>query len=182
MPRTKMDDLAEKLNVENGFATEREAEVKPPKKKTFKNGDMIKVQSVNSGKLVYADNVSGEVYRWMAFGEVEEVEYSDLLRMIKERKILFKPSAIVLDKEFIEQNKVLTDLYSSLYTPKEIKDIFLLEPNAMRAKIESLPANIKDKVRDVGASMIDSGRLDSVQRIKVLDEIFGTRLLLKVAQ
>lgn len=184
MPRTKMDALVDELEKEDGFNVDNGAAAKSvaPKKKVFKDGDVVRVASVVAGRLVYVDDVTGNKYTWLSFGDVEEVEYSDLLRMIKKRQILFKPSAIVLDKEVIEQNKVLSELYSSLYTPKEIREILQLEPNQLKSKLESLPENVKENVKNVASVMIGKGTLDSVAKIKVLDEVFGTKLLLKLAQ
>ena len=181
MPRTKMDDLVSKLNNEEIFDN-REAEVQSPKKKIYRDKDKVKVASVVAGSLVYADDITGNKYEWPEFGYVEEVEYADLLRMIKKRQILFKPSAIVLDKDVIEQNKTLYDLYGRLYTPEEIREVLALDPSSLKAKIESLPENVKENVKNVAVVMIDNGELDSVAKIRVLDEIYGTRLLMKVAQ
>jgi hypothetical protein len=182
MPRTKMDNLVKELNAEDGFNQEEAAVEQPLKKRIYKNGDMVKVSSVVAGVLVYSDEVTGNKYTWPSFGDVEEVEYSDLLRMIKKRQVLFKPSAIVLDKDLIEQNKTLSELYASLYTPQEIREILSLDPASLKAKIESLPGNVKENVKDVAIMMIDQGELDSVAKIKVLDELFGTKLLMKMAQ
>ena len=182
MPRTRMDELVSELNNEENLENEETATVQSPKKKVYKNGDKVRVASVVAGALVYADDVSGNKYEWPEFGDVEEVEYADLLRMIKKRQILFKPSAIVLDKDVIEQNKTLYELYETLYTPAEIREVLSLDPTSLKAKIESLPGNVKENVKNIAIVMIDKGELDSVAKIKVLDEIYGTKLLMKIAQ
>ena len=53
---------------------------------------------------------------------------------------------------------------------------------AMRKAIEELPEGAFESIKGVAASMIHSGQYDSVKKIKVLDEIFDTKLLLTLAQ
>ena len=50
----------------------------------------------------------------------------------------------------------------------------------MKKSIASLPEGAKDSIKTIAATMVDNGTLDSVRKVKVLDEIFGTEMLLKI--
>ena len=52
----------------------------------------------------------------------------------------------------------------------------------MKTEISKLPVGAKESIKGIAATMIDSHVLDSVQRIKALDEIFGTNMLLTLVQ
>ena len=48
--------------------------------------------------------------------------------------------------------------------------------------IKALPVGCKNAIKGVAATMIDNGSLDSIQKIKALDEIFETNMLLTLVQ
>ena len=45
--------------------------------------------------------------------------------------------------------------------------------------IKALPIGCKNAIKGIAATMIENGSLDSVQKIKVLGEVFGTNMLLR---
>ena len=48
--------------------------------------------------------------------------------------------------------------------------------------INALPMGCKNALKGITATMIDNGQLDSIQKIKALDEIFETNMLLTLVQ
>ena len=82
------------------------------------------------------------------------------------------------DEDFIAQNPKLAELYESMYTNSDLIEILNMPTTQMGEYIKALPVGCKNAIKGVAATMIDNGSLDSVQKIKVLDEIFGTNMLL----
>lgn len=146
--------------------------------------DMIPCRSVTNGSLYITGNRSKFGYVWADYGDVVEMEYRDLIFLVRSinNKEIYGPRIIVMDDEFIEQNKELKTFYASHFKVKELRDILDLSPALMRKEIENLPAPAKDSLKGIIATMIDTGALDSVQKIKILDEILGTQLILTLAQ
>lgn len=152
-------------------------------KNSFKETDLIDCVSVTVGKLIMIGVKSNEKYVWEGINDVKAVEYRDLIGAIRKHSAhIFKPRIIVQDKEFLAQNPELEQLYGSLYTPDDIEKILDLPADQLRAYIPQMPQGAKDALLGIATTQIERGALDSVQRIKVLDEIFGTQLLLKVTQ
>ena len=52
----------------------------------------------------------------------------------------------------------------------------------MTAAIKKMPIGAQNALKDTAVRMIDSGELDSIQRIKAIDEFFGTSMILKLVQ
>ena len=50
----------------------------------------------------------------------------------------------------------------------------------MRLTIQSLPEGAKESVKNIAANMVQNGQFDnlSIAKIKILDEIFETQLIL----
>ena len=63
----------------------------------------------------------------------------------------------------------------SLYSVGELEDVILdLDPASMKATILSLPEGAQTSISHLASKMVSDGRLDSVKKIKILDEIFDT--------
>ena len=197
MPRTSLsklrdEALAEKQAlIESGeFVPEEEEEVvvtkpskKQPKEKTFKDSDLIECVSVTVGKLIMIGLKSNEKYVWDGINSVNQVEYRDLIAAVRKRTpLVFKPRFIIKNKDFLAQNPEIESLYGSLYTTEDFDQILDLPADRLRDIIGQLPQGAKDTLLGIAVSKVDRGELDSIQRIKVIDEIYGTSLLLKVTQ
>lgn len=149
--------------------------------KKFKNGDQIQCISVTAGKLVMVGQRTGAPYRWLDAGDEIGVDYADLIAEIRARSnYVFKPRFIINDDDFVDQYADIKSLYEKLYSKDDLKQIFRLPADKMRNVINQLPDSVKETVKSLAATYIDNGELDSMRSIKVLDEIFGTQLLLKL--
>ena len=155
-----------------------------PVAKVFDQQDLIPCRSMISGPLYITGMRSRIPYTWADYGDVQEVEYRDLIYMVRtpQDKTIYNPRIIVEDDDFVDQNKALKALYDSLYTSGDLRDIVKLPVRQMTDAINKLPSGAKDSFKGIVSTMIDSHQLDSVQKIKAIDEIFGTRLLLTLAQ
>lgn len=176
--------VAEEMKEEAPTVTEEKIEkmsAKTPRK--YEKEDVILCKSITNGKLLVDGDKSGNLYRWADYGDVEEVEYQDLIYMVRSHKAcVLRPRFIIQDKDFVEQHSELKELYNSLYSTKDLTDILNLPISQMKSAIAELPDGAYDAIKGVAASMITSGRYDSVKKIKALDEIFDTHLLLTLAQ
>lgn len=149
----------------------------------YEKEDVIPCKSLTDGLLLVTGERSGILYRWADYGDVEEVEYQDLVYMIRSHKTCITyPSFIIQDEEFVSQHPELKELYNSLYSMKDLTDILNLPVTQMKKAINDLPDGVFETLKGVAASMIMNGTFDSVKKIKVLDEIFDTNLLLTLAQ
>ena len=113
--------------------------------------------------------------------DVQEIEFRDLdYAARKGDKMMFKPRFVVQDADFIALHPELDDLYSTLHSTNDLRDILKMTPSQMEKAIYSLPIGAQEALKTIATSMVDDGTLDSVKRIQTLDSIFGTELLLKL--
>ena len=152
--------------------------------KVFTPEDTIPCRSLVSGGLYIEGSRSHILYSWADCGDVVDVEYRDLVYLVRTREDvnIYSPRIIIEDEDFIEQNKSVKDFYDSMYTTGDLNDILLLPISDMKSAIEQLPRGAKESIKGITSTMINSHILDSVQKIKVLDEIFGTNMLLTLVQ
>lgn len=168
--------------------TKPKTEVKKPVVKKaeskFTDKDMIPCKSVTSGGLSFI-GYSGVKYRWENYGLIEYVAYEDLRREAQNANptnYLFYPRFVVVDPDFVEEFPKLEEFYSQFYTEEgDFEEILNLPESQMEEAINKLPKGCKECIKGIVATKIDEGTLDSVSRIKALDKILGTNMLLTLA-
>lgn len=156
--------------------------VKPIKaeSKKFAQDDLIPCKSITAGELLMVGERTKMLYRWADADDVQEIEYQDLIYATRSNSgFVFKPRFIIMDNDFIAQNPKIQEKYDTMYTNKDLRDILLLSPNEIKKIVPTLPDGAKESLKSMASTMIDNGSLDSVARIKVLDELFDTNMMLK---
>ena len=172
MPRTRMDDLVDAMNRDEVFEEEQQ---RPKEKKKFQQTDMILCRSVVTGGLFLEGSKTKQLYQWNDYGDETEVEYRDLVAEVRAKTgFVFTPWFIIEDDDFIEEFPQLKQFYSKYLSVKDLREILNLPTNQMAKKISELPSGAKESIRSIAASMVSSGAIDSVSKIKKLDEIFET--------
>ena len=153
---------------------------KPVKeKKVFSQEDRIPCRSVITGGLYMEGSKTKYLYEWSGYGDVVDVEYRDLVPVVRDRTIFaFGPWFIVEDDDFVKEFPNLKKFYDESYSIKDLKLIINLPVGDMVAEIKSLPKTAVESLKSITSEMISDGSLDSVKKIKALDELFGTDLQL----
>jgi hypothetical protein len=175
---------AKKENIEENV-TDITPEVTPntptvKEKRKFALDDMIMCRSVCYGELLYPAIKSGLVYRFEGYGDRSEIEFRDLQALRSTRSdYLFRPCFIIEDEELLEQ---WPDLKQVTEKVAEIdgESLFNLPANQFKKALKELPVGFKATVRNMANSKINDGTLDSLAKIKILDEVLGTDLRLLI--
>lgn len=161
--------------IKDEIQMEQTAPVKA--KKEFKADDKIACRSVTQGALYMEGLRTKQLYEWLSYGDVIEVEYQDLKAAVQNKsQFIFNPYFIVEDDDFIAEFNQLGKFYDERYTVKELRGILDLDVRDMLDTIETLPDGAKQSLKSIASDAVKSGYLDSVKKIKALDELFGTDL------
>ena len=177
-PKVSVEEVVveEKIKEEKP-AVEKKVEVKAPKK--FEAMDGILCRSIVDGVLVMEGIKSKNFYKWADANDVAEVEYQDLVSAVRSNtSYVFAPHFIIEDEDFLEQFPQVQKVYDSMYTTADLKEILKLPATAMMKEIEALPSGSKDNLREIAGKMVLNGQLDSVQKIKALDNFYKTNFLI----
>lgn len=146
-------------------------------KKVFDSTEQIRCRSITQGGLYIEGEKSGTLYEWHGYGDETTVEYRDLAAMVRAKsKYVFNPNFIVEDDEFIAEFAELGKFYKANYSVKEIRNIFALPIREMLEELKALPETVMDTAKSIASTEVSSGRIDSVKKIKALDELFDTEM------
>lgn len=148
-----------------------------PVKKTFDQSDGIMCRSVTQGGLHMEGLKTKMMYDWSEYGDETEVEYRDLVAAVRTKtSFVFNPFFIIEDQDFISEFPQLQKFYNDQYSVKDLKEILELPVNEMIETINTLPNGAKESLKSIASTQVANGRLDSVKKIKALDEVFDTDL------
>lgn len=152
-------------------------------KKEYKDGDKIPCVSITVGGLNFVGDKSGDLYQWINLGDVVDVEYRDLVSAVRSHSVfVYEPRFVIQDEDFLAQHDDILVRYGQLYTPQDIEQVLAMPAPQLEKTLKKMPVGAQNAVRDLAVRKIDSGELDSVQRVKVIDSFFGTELVLKLTQ
>lgn len=176
--------------IENEIVEDVETDVKEtkPKKSAQKEvrkyapDDMIPCRSITYGELLLTGAKTKLLYTWANYGDVTEMYFQDLQALKSTRSsYLFKPRFIIEDEELVEQWKSdFGKIYSDI-VEMDVEDIFRLPLNQFKAKLKKAPVGIQQAVKNVAGEKIMNGSLDSLAKIKAIDDILGTQLKLYIS-
>lgn len=174
---TKKTATENEIVEENSVVEEVKSVVKQPKK--FAQDDMISCRSVTYGELLLTGPKSKLLYSWANYGDVTEIPFQDLQALRSTRSsYLFRPRFIIEDEDLVELwAKDLKDMYDNL-VDEDVDALFKLPLNQFKSKLKKAPRGVQQAVKNIAGEKILNGSLDSLAKIKAIDEILNTDLKL----
>lgn len=172
---SKKDKAAEEIAKE--AVEEKVVPTEQPRE--FQKDDLIEVKSVFAGSCTLVGRRSGNVYVWETLGEIQYVEYQDLLAEITNRysKYIYEPLLLIEDEDVINKNPKLKDLYDAMIDVEEIEDSLLNDSvEELRSILITLPSGLKETVKSVASTLMQDGALYDVRKIRLLDDLYHTAL------
>lgn len=143
-------------------------------KKIFTDSDYVLCRSVCSGGLNIISQ-SGNLYEFNDYGSECEINYRDLVTLIRRGSDhVFLPRFVILDDDFLEDFPTVQKVYGTMYTMNDLIEILELPVQAMKREIEKLPASTKESMRNLIATQIANGKLDSIAKVRELTTIFNS--------
>lgn len=168
------EDMVEIVEKEDVKTEEIVKQVTVKEKKVFTDSDYILCRSVWSGGLNVISQ-SGNLYEFKNYGSECEINYRDLVTMIRRgSEHIFLPRFVILDEDFLVDYPTVRKVYGTMYTMNDLVEILELPVSQMKTEIAKLPKPTKDSMRNLIATQIANGKLDSISKVRALTEIFNS--------
>lgn len=140
--------------------------------------DGVLCRSVTAGELGMIGRKTGTLYLWANCGDCIEVEYQDLKAENLVRSVyLYSPLFVVEDEALLstkEWSRLNEEVYSKLYSADDIDSFFSLDNGNFKRILMEMPSGMKNTIRSLTATKIQDGSLDSLTKIKIIDEVLDT--------
>ena len=159
----------ETANADEIIEDKASVSVEPVRKRAvdIAPNELINVRSVTAGGLSYLSTRTNMLYTWNEYGDVQPMEYQELVSMkSSNRGFLFKP-LLVIDDEQVAEKLGLSQLYRELEEVADLDGFFGRDLSDMRDVIRKLPGE-----------MIRDGRLYDTRKIKMLEKELNTDLMI----
>ena len=143
--------------------------------------EYITCRSMIFGELILIGPKSRTKYIWSNEGDIQGVEYQDLMSWKALRsKYLFEPFIIIEDEEVCEEwNAELGAIYDKLQNVN-LRDIINMPHRQFVAQLKQLSPSMKSSIQNMAYAMIQDGSLYDLRKINAMDEILGTELKLMI--
>lgn len=167
-------------NTDINVVEENKVETKKITRK-YAPTDRIPCRSITYGELLLTGPKTRLLHTWSNYGDVTEMEFQDLQALKSTRSsYLFKPRFIIEDEELIEQwagdfKKMYDDIVEM-----DVEALFRLPIGQLKAKLKKAPAGVQLAVKNMAGEKIMNGTLDSLAKIKAIDEVLDTQLMLYI--
>ena len=150
-----------------------------PKKvaRQFNPTDLILCRSVTAGWLGLSGK-SGQYYVFENFGDEAEIEYQDLFALkSRHSNYIYAPHFVIEDEELLENPRwadVAKFYDDEVYTLEDVNEVLNLPLSNFKTALEQLPNGLAKSLKVKVAEKIEDGTFDSLQKIKIIDEVLGT--------
>lgn len=158
---------------------ESEEQIKDQPVREFNNDDLIDVKSVFAGSCTLVGRRTKNIYVWEELGEIQQVEFQDLLAEITNRysKYIYEPLLLIEDEDVINKYPKLKELYDDMVDTDELTYSLLNDSVEDLQKILiSLPYGLQETAKNLASTLMQEEELYDVRKIHLIDDLFGTAL------
>lgn len=152
-------------------------EVKVVEPRKFVPGDMISCRCVRPNRVVFYSTKTDTRYEFGGYGDVNEVDYSDLLKLKSSKSsILFQPKILIEDEELRAQwardLEPVAREYEGIY---ETEELFEKRPEEFEAFLRSASDGVKNLIKLSASTLIKEEKLTDLRLIRIIDDVLGTQ-------
>lgn len=153
--------------------TKKEIKKEP---RQFNQNDLILCRSVTAGWLGVSGK-SGQYYVFENFGDECEIEYQDLFALKSRRSnYIYAPHFVIEDEELLENPRWVDvkQFYDEKVFQEDVDEVLKLPVQNFEAVLKQLPKGLAKALQVKVAEKIEDGSFDSLTKIKIIDDVFGT--------
>ena len=141
------------------------------------NETMVECRNGTAGTLIYKSTLNpGYTVEWEAFGDVQEMEYRELVSMRGNQRRFFEENWILIDDPAIIKKLGVERYYKNSLTTDNFNDVFTMPADEIKKIVPTLPGGTKDAIASEAKKKIETGELDSRSAIKALEDTLSVEL------
>lgn len=155
--------------VENVEEIETPKVVKPKRIREIEPSELVEVRSITRGGLTYVSKKTGLKVTWGEYGDVEYLEFAELLTMRSHsRNFLEKPLVVIGDVD-VAAKLNLTRLYEGLLTAEEVEGFLAMPLEDIEEQLDNLPDGSISLIKDTARETVGK-TFNDIRKIKLLEE------------
>ncbi len=167
------------------------SKARPQEKKRLKLDDNVSLLVASNvfGELIYINHKTGDKYTWKSMGDVQSLYVSDIRAMKSNQRKFLEENWIVIDgiadtsDEYtdvdvteIYETLQISNYYKNFLCPTNLNDVFNWSVEDIRNKVSKMPVSTKETIAIRANELIRAGIIDSIAKVKALEEVIGCEL------
>lgn len=144
--------------------------------KKITNDTMVQCKNGTHGPLIYDSSRNTVSVEWGEFGEVQDLEYGELLIMRGTQPRFFRDNWILIDDADVLRKLGVERYYKNSLTSENFDEVFKWEPDKIRSEVPKMSDGMKDSIRIRAKELLKDEKLDSRSIIKAFNEVFDCDL------
>ena len=156
-----------------------------PKKAEIRDFDpntRVEVKSNFYGTLFYQSSVTGTVVEWSNYGDVNIMTLAELKNMRNSQRRFFVDNWVTIigeDAQEILEWLQIDKYYGEYSDIGDIDEVFDWTPAKIKSEVSKMPSGLKNSIALKAYDMIEGGELDSINKIRAIEEATGCDLMEK---
>lgn len=144
----------------------------------FVPGDQIPCFCVRPNRVIAIGDRTHSVYTWDGYGEIVDVDYSDIQAWKASKKAyITNPQIIIMDEELYDQwAKDLDPIYEVYLGIDRPEEFFDMNDVVFKKKLETSPRAFQELIKIQARKMIKEGTFNSLTKLAIIDDVCGTAL------
>ena len=164
----------------------KEVEVKEApkrqKRKEIDRNELIACRSTTNGRLIYRSPRTQEKFTWSDFGSVEYLEMGELLTMKSSHPKFLNDVQLVIDDEEAADYLGLNKIYDEMLQVDDLDSLFDKTNDELAVILPKLPNGLRKAVSTRARTLVEEDRLDSISKIKLIEQELGVDLQLFISK
>lgn len=141
------------------------------------------------GGLKYISKRTGYTVVWDNFKSKQPISLEELITMKNTQRSFFEKNWILLssfvDAEYENEYSVeeileflqVRQYYSSVLCPENLEEVFEMSASEIESRVPNMSTGVKTAISVRANELIESGRLDSLTKIKALEKALNCELI-----
>lgn len=165
----------------------KDGNIMKPRQIKFDDSVLVNVQSNVFGELIYENTRTGDKVIWKEFGDIQPMTIGDLRSMRSTQRSFFENNWVyihdVVDMDYedakpedVYKYLMISQYYKDVIDPDHFNDIFRMDEDEIRRRVGLMSDGAKMNLVVAANEAIARGRLDSLRKIKTLEEMLGCEL------
>lgn len=148
---------------------------KAPKK--ISNDTLIECKNGTRGGLFYRSPRTNMEWEWSEFGEIQEIEYGELVTMRGAHRRFFEDNWILIEDSEVLKQLGVERYYQNALTTENFDSIFSMSPEEIRNVVPSMSMGLRSAIHLRAVELVKNGELDSYGVINALNELFDCDII-----
>lgn len=154
---------------------EKVAPVRPKKRTEISRDDLIECRSSRKN-LVYISKRTGDKFEWAEYGDIQDITFGELITMKSTQPRFLKEGWVIVDDEEAIEQLGLTTMYGNIFEIKDMDSFFASDVQEIQRILSNMPRGFKNSIATFAREHVESGKLDSNRKIKLLEQLLDVDL------